>query len=82
MKELYKNPDSFKPDNEKLKIDMNRLLESNTLHLWNSYISNSNYLVCFKQFFSVLVFLCLENKDYEDGKFIIEKITKALVKLS
>ena len=52
------------------------------LGFWKAYMSNSDGLMFFKQVFSILVFLCLEDYTNDDGAFIIEKLVKVLIKLS
>lgn len=81
VKKLFEDALKVKLDTLKFDMTKEQLSESNTLVLWNSYYSNGDYYINFKQIFSILSFICFES-GLPEHEGIIDKIILALSKLS
>lgn len=81
MKKIAKENSTWTANDEELRVDKEDLIETTALHLWNSYLSNGDYYGRYRQIFSILGFLCIENMDGE-GNSILESTIEIIVKLA
>lgn len=79
-KKLAKNSADFKADDKRLQVEKEDLINTNALMLWNSYLSNNDYFSKFRQIFSIIGFLCVEEFSTY-GKGVEEALIEIFVKL-
>lgn len=81
MKKIAEEISGWEASDERLKVAKEDLVETNALHLWNSYLSNGDYFSRYRQVFSILGFLCVETLE-DEGNLLLERVIEILVKLA
>jgi len=71
MKNVTNNLSDWEATHNSLMVKKEDLVETKALLLWNSYLSNNEYYSRYRQIFSIVGFMSLENYDGK-GKGIIE----------